>query len=249
MVPPAAPLPTSTALRPLPSADRIAAVSAALAAFIAEGALQPGERLPTERELMARLAVGRSTVREVIRQFQARGLVETRKGSGTYLLRAITPGAVHVSLTIDAGLLRDRLLQTLEIRRGLEVAASEAAARRATPADLAVLEEKLEAMERVHLEQGTAGPEDLQFHLAIYDATHNPLFRQLLEQFRETFEHFFDKPFDRPDFARRSFALHRELFDAIRAGDPEAARLKTLGILAIVEEDIQAMSPTTGTVP
>ena len=98
-------------------------------------------------------------------------------------------------------------------------------------------------MERVHLEKGTAGREDLAFHLAIYDATHNPLFRQLLEQMREAFESFWDKPFDRPDFARRSFPFHRELFDAIRGRRrATAARDKTLAILAIVEEDIKDMS-------
>ena len=116
------------------------------------------------------------------------------------------------------------------------------AARRAGPADLAVLEQKLDAMEAVHLDKGTAGREDLAFHLSIYDATHNPLFRQLLEQIREAFESFFDKPFDRPDFARRSFPFHRELFDAIRRRDPAGARDRTYAILAIVEEDIEAMS-------
>ena len=54
------------------------------------------------------------------------------------------------------------------------------AARRRTAEDLGVIEEKLVEMERVHLATGTSGPEDLAFHLAIYDATHNPLFRQLL---------------------------------------------------------------------
>jgi DNA-binding FadR family transcriptional regulator len=100
----------------------------------------------------------------------------------------------------------------------------------------------LEEMERVHLEKGTAGREDLAFHLSIYDATHNPLFGQLLEQMREAFELFFDKPFDRPDFARRSFRFHRELFDAIAGRDAARAREKTLEILAIVEEDIKDMS-------
>ncbi len=59
----------------------------------------------------------------------------------------------------------------------------------------------------MHHEKGTAGREDLAFHLAIYDATHNPLFTQLLEQMREAFESFWDKPFDRADFARRSFPV------------------------------------------
>ena len=227
---------------PLPAADRMAEVTRALARFIERASLKPGDRLPTERELTRALAVGRSTVREVLRQFQARGVVEPRKGSGTYLLRPLSPDAIHLPLTIDPGALRDRLLLTLEVRRGIEVEASAVAARRATRADLAIVERKLDAMEAVHIEKGTAGREDLAFHLAIYDATHNPLFGQLLGQIREAFESFFDTPFDRPDFARRSFPFHRELFDAIRAGDAPRARDRTTAILAIVEEDIVAMS-------
>ena len=191
---------------------------------------------------MVSLAVGRSTVREVIGKLQALGVVESRKGSGTYLVRAVSADAVHMPLTIDASTLRDRLLQTLDVRRGLEAEASALAAQRRTAEDIATMSARLDQMERVHLDKGTAGREDLAFHLAIYDATHNPLFGQLLEQMREAFERFWEKPFDRPDFARRSFPFHRELFDAIRAGDESVAREKTLAILAIVEEDIRDMS-------
>lgn len=230
------------ALSPLPRADRAMAVMRAVADYVHRADLKPGDRLPTERELCAALDVGRSTVREVIRQLQALGIVESRKGSGTYLLRTVSAGSIHMPLTVDTTHLRDALLQTLDVRRGLEVEASVIAARRRTAADLRAIEERLDEMERVHLEKGTAGREDLAFHLAIYDATHNPLFRQLLEQMREAFERFWAKPFDRPDFARRSFPFHRELFDAIRAGDEAAARAKTLAILDIVEEDIKDMS-------
>ena len=105
---------------------------------------------------------------------------------------------------IDTGVLRDRLLQTLDVRRGLEVEASALAARAGAPRPTSrPWSCGLREMERVHLHKGTAGREDLAFHLAIYDATHNPLFRQLLGQMREAFESFWEKPFDRPDFARR----------------------------------------------
>ena len=97
-------------------------------------------------------------------------------------------------------------------------------------------------MEQVHHAQGTAGPEDLAFHLSIYDASHNPLFGQLLSQMRGAFFSFWAKPFRRSDFARRSFPFHRPLFEAIAAGDPAAARRETLAILAVVEEDIIRMS-------
>jgi DNA-binding FadR family transcriptional regulator len=213
-----------------------------MADFIARSGFKPGDRLPAEREFMKGLAVGRSTVREVIRQFQALGIVESRKGSGTYLLRSVSADTVHMPLSFDSARLRDVLLQTLDVRRGLEAEASAIAAIRRNEADLREIAVKLEAMEAAHHREGTAGPQDLAFHLAVYDATHNPLFPQLLEQMREAFESFWEQPFARPDFARRSFPFHRELYDAIVARDTERARQKTLAILDIVEEDIREMS-------
>ena len=145
-------------------------------------------------------------------------------------------------LSFDPAFLRDALLQSLEVRRGLEVEASMVAARKRTAQDLIIIEEKLEQMEQVHLREGSSGPEDLAFHLSIYDATHNPLFGQLLEQMRDAFLHFWARPFERADFARRTFPFHRTLFNAIVAQDAEAARFETLKILDIVEEDIKEMS-------
>ncbi len=229
-------------LLPLPATDRLRDTLAALGRYVDRSSLKPGDRLPAEREMMDAMKVGRSTVREAIRQMQALGVVETRKGSGSYLLRPISASSVHMPLTIEAASQRDALLQTLDVRRGLEVEASALAAARATPGDIARMQATLAEMERVQLDKGTAGREDLAFHLSVYAATGNPLFGQLLEQMREAFERFFEKPFDRPDFARRSFPFHRELFDAITAGDAPAAREKTLAILAIVEEDIKDMS-------
>jgi GntR family transcriptional repressor for pyruvate dehydrogenase complex len=226
----------------LPSIDRSQQVIEALSSYIKAASLKAGDRLPAERELMAALAVGRSTIREVISHFQALGVMETRKGSGTYLLKPISMATIHMPLSLDATHLRDVLLQTLEVRRGIEVEAGMVAARRRTAEDLIIIEEKLDAMERVHLAVGTSGPEDLAFHLAIYDATHNPLFKQLLEQMRGAFERFWTHPFNREDFARRSFPFHRTLFNAIAAQDTEAARRETLKILDIVEEDIKEMS-------
>src|ERR1044072_3569342 len=137
-------------LKPLPKSDRAQSVMTAMADFIAPSGFRPGVRLPAERQFMEGLAVGRSTVREVIRQLQALGIVESRKGSGTYLLRAVSPDTVHMPLSFDSARLRDALLQTLDVRRGLEAEASAIAALRRSDDDLKEIEIKLEAMEAVH---------------------------------------------------------------------------------------------------
>ncbi len=79
---------TRPPIAPLDAIDRVQQVSEALANYIAQTDMKTGERLPAERELMEALGVGRSTIREVIGRFQALGVMETRKGSGTYLLKA-----------------------------------------------------------------------------------------------------------------------------------------------------------------
>ncbi|EEA93526.1 transcriptional regulator, GntR family [Pseudovibrio sp. JE062] len=237
------PSPSNNKIRPIKTEDRSDAILQSLTDFIVEEGLQPGDRLPTERELMNGLKVGRSSIREVIRHLQALGIVEIRRGSGTYLKRPLSEKTVYLPLSIATK--RDGLLQTLEVRRALEVEASILAAQRATPDEIEEMRTKLEHMEAVHHLNGTAGPEDLEFHLSIYRAAGNPLFEQLLQQMRESFESFFEMPFDRKDFAGRSFPFHRQLFDAIASGDTEKARKHTLEILSVVEEDIVQMAQET----
>ena len=82
-------------LERIPRVDRVRSVMNALADHIDRAGMKPGDKLPTERELSLALGVGRSTVREVIRQLQALGVAEPRVGSGTFLIRTISPGTFH----------------------------------------------------------------------------------------------------------------------------------------------------------
>ncbi|MDI6838920.1 MAG: GntR family transcriptional regulator, partial [Rhizobiaceae bacterium] len=94
-------------IAPLPPMDRARQVTESLARYIDQARLAAGARLPAERELMAALGVGRSTIREVIRHFQALGVMETRKGSGTYLLKPITSATIHMPLSVETASVRD----------------------------------------------------------------------------------------------------------------------------------------------
>lgn len=229
-------------LAPLPPIGRSRQVMDVLADYIDRSGLKPGDRLPAERELTAALQVGRSSVREAVSQLSALGVVETRVGSGTYLLRPVSAQTVYMPLALTANGLTDALLMTLEVRRGIEIEASAAAARRRTSADIEKIEAALLEIDRTHYTEEGSGKADLAFHLAIYDASHNPLFGQLLEQIRGLFERFWQRPFGRSDFAARSYPFHRTLSEAIRNGDPEAAAEETKKILDIVDEDIRTMS-------
>src|SRR5450631_1517026 len=170
------------------------------------------------------------------------GIVESRRGNGAFLRWHISADAIHLPLTISAANVRDRLLHTLDVRRGLEIEASSLAAKRRMRADLRLIAARVKTMERAHLDRGSAGREDLAFHLAIYDATRTPMFHELLEQIREAIHSFFDKLFGRPDFSRCSFPFHRRLYEAIERRAEDAVREYTAAILSITKEGIKEMS-------
>ncbi len=237
------PAPTDAASRPaaglsplrLPARDT--AILEAIAAFVAERGLGPGDRLPPERELADRLRVSRPTLREALKRWEALGIVEMRVGSGTYLRVPVAPGALHLALTVQ--LEHQDLQRTLELRRAIEAEAAALAAQRAGPESVGEIARRLERMERVHRRYGGAPEEDWAFHLAIYYAAGNPLFVQIVGQIHDALHRFWEHPFGKSDFAARSFPLHRRLYEAIVARDPAAARALTLDIIRITAEDLE----------
>ena len=88
---------------PLPPLGRARQVAEALSIYIEAAQLGPGDRLPTERELMQALGVGRSSIREAVSHLQALGVLEARIGSGTYILKPVSAHTVHLPLSIEAG--------------------------------------------------------------------------------------------------------------------------------------------------
>lgn len=233
-------MPVRSPPRPTTPAASAGTAADALAAWIGASGLEPGARLPAERELMTALGVGRSTLREAIGRLGALGALESRRGSGTYLVRAVGADTVWLPLSVRAE--RDALLETLEVRRALETEAAALAAARADAAAVARIREAYETLEAVELGGRNAGAEDLAFHREIYAASGNPLFEQLLSQMRDAFESFWHRPFRRDDFGTRSFGFHGPLAEAIAAGDVEGARRQTASILDSVREDIVEMA-------
>ena len=188
---------------PLPPLDRAAQVIEALSTYIEAPSLKAGDRLPAERELMAALAVGRSTIREVIRHFQALGVDGNPQGQRHLSAQARSrrpPSTCRCRST-------RRICATCCCRRSKSGAASKsrpAWSRRGGGRAEDLDDDRGEARRDGAGASSRRAPpdrEDLAFHLAIYDATHNPLFTQLLEQMRGAFERFWTHPFDRADFA------------------------------------------------
>ncbi len=217
-----------------------AAVVERLVEYFHSNDMQVGVQIPSEKELMDALGVGRSSLREAVRKLEATGIISIRQGTGTFLARVPTPGEVMVPLAIQQEC--SSLLHALDIRCALESHAAYIAAGIATRRQIDEIEFRLVEMEKAHREKGGALEEDLRFHVAIYEATNNPLFEQIIKPVRGPFLLFFSKPFEQHDIGNSSFPIHRELFEAIAQRDQEASRQKTLLLLKYVGDEIRKIA-------
>jgi GntR family transcriptional repressor for pyruvate dehydrogenase complex len=207
---------------------------------IEQGWLEPGDQLPSERELSEQLSVSRSTVREAVQLLEALGVVEVRHGSGTFV-RA-RPDAETVRLEWREWTRRhsSRVHQLLEVRLGLEAFAAELAARRRTTAQLDQLESSLEEMASV-VDAGDIPmlvQIDVGFHSNLYRATGNAALVELLDEIGHRLLRERAATWDVPGRPQRSLEQHRAIVEAIRAGNALAARQALVAHLRSIGEEL-----------
>lgn len=226
-------------LEPLESGLRGVAVLDALAEMIARAGLQTGDRLPPEMALAAHLGVGRSTIREALNRWEGLGIIRRRRGDGTYLAAKVqtSQGPVPTMVLLEG----EALLRLLEVRRALERDVVRRAAREATARQRTEIMALCDALITLTDARKPYRAADWAFHSAIYDASGNPMFGQILHRLDEALERSATSPFGQPDFGLRSFPLHRPLAGAIRDADPDAATAAIDAILDTVEQEIRAL--------
>ena len=136
-----------------------------------------GEKLPGETTLALQLGVGRSTVREAIRQLAGRGVLASRQGAGVYVT------ALDAPEDWDAVLRKADIVAVIEARIAIETEAAALAAVRRTPADLRGIRRAL-ADRAVHRSDIEAHVDvDTAFHRTIVAAAHNPVLLDLFDSF------------------------------------------------------------------
>ena len=146
---------------------------------IASNALKPGDKLPTESQLMVTLGVSRTVIREAISRLQAGKTIETRHGIGSFVLE---PPREKLGIDmVPATTLRD-VLSVLELRISLETECAGLAAQRAKPDDLAHMRTALDAIEATRHNGRDSVDADLQFHISVARATGNRHFVDILTQ-------------------------------------------------------------------
>jgi GntR family transcriptional repressor for pyruvate dehydrogenase complex len=186
--------------------------------------LQPGERLPAEGEMGKMLGVSRTVVREAIRSLEARGLVESRTGSGIYV-KPLDHEIVQEPIGL---LLRSHNLSVediLEVREMLDVRISALAAERAQPEDIEAMEESIQVLSRLKLSAAEYAETDMAFHSRLAAAARNPLFLILTNSIGEVMLQVRLRVFsvDSSWAIERAVVHHSKILSCIKAHDPAGA--------------------------
>lgn len=135
-----------------------------------------GAKLPGETTLAPQLGVGRSTLREAIRQLAGRGVLASRQGAGVFVT------ALDAPEDWDLVLRRADIVSVIEARTAIEAEAAALAAQRRTPTELRAIGRTLaERARRTHVEERVDA--DMAFHRAVVVAAHNPVLVDLFDSF------------------------------------------------------------------
>lgn len=197
-----------------------------LVTAIALGEFEPGQRLPTERDLAATLEVSRTTVREALQRLQAAGYVTTRRGrgGGTFIQTGAGPGSDEmIKRTLDPAW--EELTELLDYRRLIEQQIARTAAERRSAADIGIIRRAVG--EYAHaVGRDASRLADHALHQAIARAAHNTRLVDLSARIRREVGLGFDAEPYTPKMRRRALRQHPTLAEAVIAGDPDrAARL------------------------
>lgn len=220
-------------------------VMAAFAGEIVGGQLAPGEALPNEVTIAERFGISRGVARESLRALDERGLITVRHGTTTIVnprehWDLFDPDVIAASL---AGAAAEHLLtEYLECRRIIEIEAAGLAAERVTEDGLTLLEARLGEMEAaLALRPARAQEEayhqaDVAFHTALVELTGNLALLALVRRVDDALLAA-RYPLARPAYRKtRALPEHQAILEAVRAGDPEAARGAMRAHLETVEE-------------
>ncbi|WP_426176560.1 FadR/GntR family transcriptional regulator [Massilia sp. TWR1-2-2] len=219
---------------PLPSAppkkhrNLAQGVVAYIADSIRDGALEPGDKLPTESEIMRILGVSRTVVREAISHMQAANMVETRHGIGTFVLQPQPANTLGIDPNTVVTV-RD-VLALLELRISLETEAAGLAAIRRSDAQLQQLRHALDSFQASVRSGAETVPSDLQFHLLVAQASGNRYFHDILSHLgtniipRSRLNSAKLAKDDPKFYMDRVINEHEDIYNAIARQDPEAAR-------------------------
>lgn len=209
--------------------------------MIRDGRLNPGDKLPPERELAEAFGVSRTSVRDAIRVLEMQGMVEPRQGDGT-LVRDLSPDSLVNPLASVLGRNGRLLTELLDVRKILEPPLAARAAAHASDADIknlsAILDRQAEKVRRGEL----AIDEDTQFHYTIATAAKNSVVMRVVDVLMDLLRESRERSLQVKGRLQKSLAGHRQILGAIQSRDEAAAESAMRQHLQEIEDVIVGRS-------
>ena len=191
--------------------------------LIESGEFRAGDKLPPERELVQLIGVSRASVRAGLQTLATVGVVDSRRGAGTFV--ADGPPLLDVNpLSIFTALHGVPRAELFEARRAIEIDLAGLAAERARGDELAAISEEVMEMFASFDDVHRFLLHDIRFHRAVAEAARNPLLAAIMEMVADLFYDQRKKTVDRWRGAPEAAEQHRRIYQAIRAGDVDQAR-------------------------
>jgi GntR family transcriptional repressor for pyruvate dehydrogenase complex len=222
---------------PVQSSRLYEEVAAQIRQRIVNADLRPGDRLPSETELVQEFEVSRTVVREAIHYLQAQGLVTVRHGSGVYVSEPSIGAFVEAFSTL-LQLAETSVLSVQEVREILEVEIAGLAAERAGIDDLDALASVLTKMDKLHDSPAEYMESDLAFHTLLAEATHNRVLCLLVQLVTDLLRQSRIRSIMSPNRIEKSSAGHKQIFKYVKAGDRQGSRNAMQLHLAEVRQDL-----------
>lgn len=186
---------------------------------IKSGALPLDSKLPTEPELMEKFSVGRSTIREAIKNLAQSGFVHVQQGLGTFVISLTGNSALDEKIG-DAD-----FAEVFEVRQILELKIIEKACKHRTDQDLNTM--SLHLAERwIQAEAGQLNAcieADIAFHTAIAESCGNNILAELYKTLSIHVTQFFSQTYTDTTPFTQSQIIHEELLQHIKAANPQKA--------------------------
>jgi GntR family transcriptional regulator, transcriptional repressor for pyruvate dehydrogenase complex len=192
------------------------------------GELKPGDRLPSELELMEAYGVSRTVVREAISSLKAENLVSTQQGVGAFVERSSPSVSFRISHE-DLDAIKE-LIDLLELRISIEAETAALAAERRSEQQLQSIRDSLDELTRCIRASQDHVESDFRFHMEIAHASGNHYFSDLFGYLgprlipRSNIKSFAEDSVMRDAYLQRVNREHEDIFEAILRQDPEAAR-------------------------
>ncbi|MGB7432336.1 MAG: FadR/GntR family transcriptional regulator [Ahrensia sp.] len=209
--------------------------------LVLEGVLRVGDKLPGERELAHQFNVSRPVLRNALKSLESKGLLETHHGGGTFVADVI--GDVFSRTMLELIAKHDKATADyLEYRREVEAIAADLAARRATQYDKELLGDIMARMTEAHKKDDfhEEAALDVEFHQAVCETAHNIILMHTLRSCYRLLSTgaFFSRSlvYTFPGARDQLLAQHREIYEAIIAGDPPRASRAAAAHMEFVEK-------------